>query len=73
LSIFICFPYSGYEVDEQADLDGAMRRHRKAPTSDVPEHDMTGPVVIMIDAHAPCDYLHIVNPPVARITPHLGD
>lgn len=68
--------YGVDEVYKQANihrLDGPMCWNRKPPNSRMPEHDVAGPVLIGIDAQAACDYFQILNPPVARITPHFSN
>ena len=40
---------------------------------DMPEHDMAGPMLIVIDAQAVRDDLEVLNSPVARIPAHFGD
>ena len=50
-----------------------MRWHGEPPSLSVPKHDVTRPVLIVIDAQAVGNNLQILNPPVAWITPHFGD
>jgi hypothetical protein len=39
----------------------------------MPKHDVTRPVLIVIDAQPAGNNFQILNPPVARITTHFGD
>jgi hypothetical protein len=47
--------------------------HGEPPSLSVPKHDVTRPVLVVIDAQAVGNNLQILNPPVAWITPHFGD
>lgn len=48
-----------------------MGWNREPASSGVPENDMTGAMLIVIDAQAARDDLQIVNPPIARIPSHF--
>ena len=50
-----------------------MRRHGEPPSLRVPKHDVTRPVLFVIDTQPVGNNLQIFNPPVAWITPHFGD
>ena len=50
-----------------------MRWHGKPASVDVPKHDVTRPVLIVIDAQPAGNNFQILDPPVAWITPHFGD
>jgi len=39
----------------------------------MPKHDVTRPVLIVIDAQPAGNSLQILDPPVAWIAPHLGE
>jgi hypothetical protein len=76
LLIFICLTCSTEKVYKETNvhrLDGPVRRNREPACNGVPKHDMTSPVLIVIDAHAAGDSLQIVNPLVSWIPLHLGD
>jgi len=48
-----------------------MGWNREPASSSVPENDMTGAMLIVIDAQAACDNLQILNPLIARIQLHF--
>jgi len=76
LSIFIGLAYSPDEVYEQTNiyrLDGPMGGNGEPPSGDMPKNDVTGPMLIVVDAHATRNHLQILDSPIARIAPHLGD
>lgn len=76
LSIFMFLTYGLDEVYKQTNiywLDGPVCWNGEPPGSGVPEHDMAGPVLIVIDAQTARYDLQVLNPPVVRIAPHFGD
>ena len=50
-----------------------MCRDAEPSRADMPEYDMAGPMLIVIDAQTVRDDLEVLNSPVASIAAHFGD